>query len=417
MGGGISSFWAGIDWSEHLNDVAVVDRTGAVVATARVEESPAGVRQVLQLLSGLRASHQHSRKAVPIAIETRHGLLVAALRQAGQPVVVISPTTVARYRGRANPGNSKKSDAQDAELLANILRTDAHLHRPLPANSGPAEALAVLTRAQLRSVYTRQHHVFQLRSQLRNVHPAALTAWAHLPGGILRGEARAVLALAPTSGHAARLTKRQIYNALATGGRTRLLDDHATRLRDLFRAPTLRQAVDIESALGQYVLTLLGLVNESVRAVNELTEQAIALFDQHPHASVYRSFPGVGGLTGARLLGEIGDDPTRFASAKGLRAYAGANPFTWASGTSRSVLHRRIAANKRLAAFGHHWAFSTLTRSPGCRAHYDRRRQQGERHTAALRNLYGRLLSCLYHCLQHGVDYQEEVAWPTPSTE
>ncbi|MFD0572475.1 transposase [Kitasatospora gansuensis] len=98
------------------------------------------------------------------------------------------------------------------------------------------------------------------------------------------------------------------------------------------------------------------------------------MFSQHPQSRIYLSFPGVGLLTGARLLSELGDDPTRFATAKGLAAYAGARPFTWASGTSRTVLHRRVAANKRLAAYGHYWAFTSLTKSPQCRAHYDKRR-------------------------------------------
>jgi hypothetical protein len=59
------------------------------------------------------------------------------------------------------------------------------------------------------------------------------------------------------------------------------------------------------------------------------------------------------------------------------------------------------------------WAFSSLTRSAGCRAHYDRRRAVGDRHAAALRNLYGRLLTCLHHCLTTGITYDETRAFRT----
>ncbi|MGH3439510.1 MAG: transposase, partial [Sciscionella sp.] len=38
------------------------------------------------------------------------------------------------------------------------------------------------------------------------------------------------------------------------------------------------------------------------------------------------SFPGLGDLTGARVLAEIGDDRTRFADARGLKAFAGSAP-------------------------------------------------------------------------------------------
>ncbi|WP_445023399.1 IS110 family transposase [Streptomyces sp. SAS_276] len=125
-------FWCGVDWSESLNDVAVVDASGRMVAHTRVEETPAGVEEILALLGGLRTSHRHSRKQVPVAIETRQGLLVAALRAKDQPVVTINPTVVARYRGRLSPA-CHKSDRADAVLLANILRTDGALHRPRPA--------------------------------------------------------------------------------------------------------------------------------------------------------------------------------------------------------------------------------------------------------------------------------------------
>ncbi|MDY0816079.1 IS110 family transposase [Kitasatospora purpeofusca] len=407
-------FFAGVDWSEHLNDLAVVDRSGEVVASTRFEATPTGARDALAVLSGLRSSHTFSRRSVPVAIEASRGLLVTALRRHGQTVIPIHPSTVARYRGRLNPGNRKKSDAGDAALLANILRTDSHAHRPLHTNSDDADAVGALTRAQLRATRTRQYHYLQLRSQLRAVHPAAVTAWAHLDGRLVRPEAREVITLAPTSGQAARLTRRQIRAALERSGRTRLLDSETDRLFALFREPVLRNHPAVEDALGQEVLTTLRFLGEACQSVAELTAAAGDLFTQHPQSHIYQSFPGVGLLTGARLLGELGDDPTRFATAKGLAAYAGARPFTWASGTSRTVLHRRVAANKRLAAYGHHWAFTSLTKSPQCRAHYDKRRAAGDRHNAALRRLFGKLLASLHHCLLHDELFDPEAAWPRP---
>ncbi|GII62875.1 hypothetical protein Skr01_29600 [Sphaerisporangium krabiense] len=58
------------------------------------------------------------------------------------------------------------------------------------------------------------------------------------------------------------------------------------------------------------------------------------------------------------------------------------------------MTHRRVK-NRRLAAVGYVWAFAALTASPGARAHYDRRKHQGDRHATALRHLYNRFLGCL----------------------
>ncbi len=116
-------------------------------------------------------------------------------------------------------------------------------------------------------------------------------------------------------------------------------------------------------------------------------------------------------LTGARVLAEIGDDRTRFATAGSLKAYAGSAPVTRASGKSCRVMSRKVK-NQRLATVGYVWAFGALTRSPGARAHYDRRRAAGDRHVAAQRNLFNRFMGMLFHCLQNGHTYDEAVAFP-----
>ncbi|BDH15359.1 mini-circle putative transposase for IS117 [Streptomyces hygroscopicus] len=401
-------YFAGIDWSDTSGHaVAVIDTHGHVVAEAHIEESPEGVADLLRLLSGV----SRRRRSIPVAIETSRGLLVGALRAHGQPVYAINPMSAARYRTRLTPSR-KKSDPSDARLLANIIRGDAHLHRALWSPSPQAGAVNTLARAHLDAVRDQRALANRLRSSLREYYPSALSAWAHLPDNVLRPEARAVLTLAPTPARAARLPQRQIATALTAAGRRRQVDDHTARLYAHFRVRTLRQPPAVEAAMGVRTAAILGQLDQACRATNDITTHLADTFAAHPQAATYLSFPGVGTVVGARLLSEIGDDPIRFPTARALRAYATAAPLTWASGTSHSVSRRRLG-NKILMATGHHWAFATLTASPGCRAHYDRRRAAGDRHAAALRNLYGRLLGCLHHCLATGQPYAEQHAFPT----
>ena len=140
-----------------------------------------------------------------MAIETSRGLLVACLRATGRPVFPINPMSVSRYRDRHSVAR-RKSDAGDALVLANILRTDLAAHRPLPADSELAQAIAVLARAQQDAVWARTDAHNKLRSLLREYYPAILAAFATKRGGLLRPEARALLAAAPTPRAAARLT-------------------------------------------------------------------------------------------------------------------------------------------------------------------------------------------------------------------
>ncbi|MFK0142527.1 hypothetical protein [Streptomyces murinus] len=167
-----------------------------------------------------------------------------------------------------------------------------------------------MARAQRRALYGRQYQYNQLRSLLREVHPAALTAWSELPGNLLRGEARAVLAAAPTPSRAARLTKRRLFDLLRHGGRTRILDDQAARLRDHFRQPVLRQRPAVEEAMGQQILMCLALLDQACRNVDALTEQVQEAFEAHPQAKIYLSFPRCGALTGARCWPSSATTPT-----------------------------------------------------------------------------------------------------------
>jgi transposase len=297
-------------------------------------------------------------------------------------------------------------------VLAHILRTDQAAHRPLPADSELAQAIAVLARAQQDAVWERTCAHNKLRSLLREYYPAILAAFASKRDGILRPEARAILAAAPTPRAAAQLTTAQLRKLLGQAGRQRGITAEATRLQTVLRAEYLHHPPLVEDAFGKQALALLRQLNVACTNADELAAAAVAHFDTHPDSEVITSLPGLGSLTGARVLAEIGDDRSRFADARSLKAYAGAAPVTRASGKSLTVTHRRVK-NQRLAAVGYVWAFSALTASPGARAHYDRRKTTGDRHTAAQRNLFNRLLGCLHHCLHTRQHYNEQIAFPT----
>jgi transposase len=401
----------GIDWASDHHDVALVDHEGTLLARARITDDLAGLHQLLELFT---AHGDTANAPIPVAIETSRGLLVACLRATGRPVYAINPMAAARYRDR-HTVTRKKSDHLDAMVLANILRTDKAAHRPLPDDSELAKAIAVLARAQQDAVWDRTQAGNKLRSHLREYFPGYLAAFQHNREGISSSVARAVLAAAPTPDQAAKLTRAQLRSLLKKAGRQRGIEAEAERLRDALRIPQMRQPSQVEQAMGRQTIALLRQLDAACTSVDDLTEATVASFDTHPDAEIITSFPGLGSLTGARVLAEIGDDRSRFTDAKGLKAFAGAAPVTRASGRSLSVTARRVK-NQRLASVGYVWAFASLTASPGARAHYDRRRADGDRHTAAQRNLFNRMLGCLHHCLTKHTPYDEITAFPTTAT-
>ena len=194
--------FCGIDWAEKHHDVALVNAEGQLVAKRRIADSAAGFAELTAMLAEAGDTEEAS---IPVAIETSRGLLVAALRATGRPVYPINPMAVARYRERHSVAR-KKSDHVDAMTLANILRTDIHMHRPLPADTELARAIAVLARAHQDATWRRTRASNELRSLLREYFPGFLAAFA---GGsatnLATADARAVLAMAPTPAAAAKL--------------------------------------------------------------------------------------------------------------------------------------------------------------------------------------------------------------------
>ncbi|RKN61379.1 IS110 family transposase [Streptomyces klenkii] len=401
--------YCGIDWAERTHDVALVDDSGQLLAKRHITDDAAGYRILLDLL----AEYGDTEDApIPVAIETSRGLLVAVLRTGKRQVFAINPMAAARYRDRHSVSR-KKSDPGDALVLANILRTDMYAHRSLPGDSDLARAIAVLARAQQDVVWNRQQTANQLRSLLREYYPSALAAFEPWKNGLCRPEARELLKAAPTPARAARLTRTQIAAALKRAGRQRGIEAEAERLRQVFRADWAHQPLLVEDALGKQMLALLLQLTAACAAADELAEAVEEAFPQHPDAEVITSFPGLGVQLGARVLAEIGDDRTRFADARGLKAYAGSSPITRASGKKSSVT-RRWVKNDRLNHAGYLWAFSALRASAGAMAHYRRRRDEhGDWHASAQRNLFNRMIGQLYHCLQKGELFDEQLAFPT----
>ncbi|MEE1806505.1 IS110 family transposase [Streptomyces sp. BE133] len=404
--------YCGIDWAEKTHDVALVDDSGQLLAKRHITDDAAGYKILLDLLAEYGDTEENP---IPVAIETSRGLLVVVLRTGKRPVFAINPMAAARYRDR-HAVSRKKSDPGDALVLANILRTDMHAHRPLPDDSDLARAIAVLARAQQDAVWNRQQLANQLRSLLREYYPAALAACAKWDNGLCRPESRELLKLVPTPTRAARLTRPQITAVLKRAGRKRGIEAEAERLREAFRQDWAHQPPLVEDALGRQMLALLGQLTAACTAADELAQSVEEVFPQHPDAEIILSFPGLGTQLGACVLAEIGDDRTRFADARGLKAYAGASPITRASGKKSSIT-RRWVKNDRLNHAGYLWAFASLTASMGARAHYRRRRDEhSDWHAAAQRNLFNRLLGQLYHCLKTRRLFDERVAFPTALT-
>jgi transposase len=393
--------FVGDDWAEAHHDIHVMDEAGTKLAAKQLPEGLEGIRRFHELLADLVVDPGE----VVVGIETDRGLWVHALVAAGYQVYALNPLAVARYRDRHHVGGGK-SDAGDAKVLADLVRTDRHNHRPIAGDSPEAEAIKVLARGHQNLIWARTRNTNQLRSALCEYYPAALEAFPDLA----HRDALAVLGRAPTPERGASLSLSQLRSALRSGGRQRSIDRRATEIQAALRAGHIAGATAVAQAFAATTKAAVAIIAELNRQIDELETALDAGFEQHPDADIYLSQPGLGDVLGARVLGEFGDDPDRYASAKSRKNYAGSSPITVASGTKRAVLARHVR-NRRLYDAVDQWAFSSLSVSPGCRAFYDRRKAAGDLHHQALRALGNRLVGILHGCLASHTLYDEHIAW------
>lgn len=381
-----------------------MDASGRRLVKARLPEGVAGMAR-LHMLIGEHVGDEPDDVEVLVGIETDRGPWAQALVAAGYTVFAINPLQASRYRAR-HAVSGAKSDAGDAHMLADMVRTDSHQLRPVAGDTAIVEAVKVVTRTHKTMIWERTRHSQRLRHALRDYFPAALVAFEDLDAT----DTLELLAKAPTPAAAARLTVSQISAALRRA-RRRDVAAKAAAVQAALRAEHLGQADVVTGAYAVSVRALIAVLTVLNEQVKELQGQVAEHFGQHPAAKIVLSQPGLGPILGARVLAEFGDDPDRYATAKARKNYAGTSPITRASGRKKTV-SARFVHNDRLLDALMTQAFASLTRSPGARADYDRQKARGASHNAALRQLANRLVGILHGCLKTGSVYDETTAWP-----
>ena len=398
----------GDDRAEGHHDVVAQDDAGKTLARRRLPEGADGIARFRELAASCLGEDAEPDPArVIVVIETDRGPWVKALAAAGYRAIPANPRQAARHKETIS-NSGKKDDFFGAAALADMGRTRRHQMRELAAGSDVAEAVKIAARAHQKLVWERTGHLLRMRSALREYFPAALEAYADLT--LAGKDTLELLAKAPDPGSAARLTVTQVTAALKRAGRRGDLAQRARDIQAALRAPHLAQPDVIAEAYAAAVQAAAAVITALNEQVKIMEAKVSELFRRHPDAGLYRSQPGIGDITGARILGEFGDAPGRYASAKARRNYAGTSPLTVQSGKKKTV-HARYIRNRHLIDALHAQALSALSASPGARSYYDGLRAREIGHDDAMRRVASRLAGILHGCLKTGREYDEATAW------
>jgi transposase len=147
--------FVGDDWAEAHHDIEVMNASGRRLVKVRVPEGAAGMARLHATIAELLPDDvEDVASLVKVGIETDRGPWVQALIAAGYTVFAVNPLQAARYRERLVVSGSK-SDAADAHMLADMVRTDSHQLRVVAADTAEAEAVKVVTRMHKTLIWER----------------------------------------------------------------------------------------------------------------------------------------------------------------------------------------------------------------------------------------------------------------------
>lgn len=331
----MSTFFAGLDWASQTHALCVIDENASVCVQFEINHDAAGLTELRRRLT--------TAGVTAVAIERPSGLIVDALLEGGFTVVPIHPNVVKATRPRYR-SHGGKSDASDAYLLADLLRTDGHRFQPLAPQGDDIRALRALVRGRDDLVATRVQLANQLRCLLQSYWPGATEIFADIDSPI----GLAFIQRYPTPESASRLGPKRMAAFCAQhaySGR-RSADELLARLH---QAPAVVVGKLEMTAKGELALSLARTLARLVAQIRLLTSRIEHHLSTLDDGRLLMSFPRAGQICAAQILAELGSVRERFDSDEQLAAEAGVAPVTYASGKSKAVRFR-WACNHRLRA-------------------------------------------------------------------
>jgi transposase len=376
-----------IDWADEKHEVALWPVGEKKIEHGTLEQRPEALRQ---WLSELRTRFGDAPVAL-IVEQSRGALIHALIDQAFLCLYPANPAMLAHMR-RAFHNSGAKSDPLDCDLLLDILLKHRDRLRPLPKDDVQTRTLRLLVEDRRRAVEERGALAKQLLAALKGYCPALI----ELAGPDLTTKLACELIIKwPTleqlQGAKVHTLRKFFY---ARNSRSAKLEEKLAALAHAH--PLCTDAAIIEA--GQLKAVRLAKQILAILPAIKGYEQRIAeLFESHPDAAIFKSFPGAGEALGPRLLVAFGSQRPRWLSSQEVATAQGIAPVIVASGKAKAVQWRHACPKFMRQTFQEFAGASTLF-CPWAKSYYKRQMERGKSHHAALRALAFKWIRILFRC-------------------
>jgi hypothetical protein len=375
--------YVGIDWADEHHDISIVNEAGEKISKFRFKNDYEGFSKLLFKIRSL----ENDKEKVAISIETTNGLLVEYLLDSGYTIYPVNPMAADRARDRYKV-TGVKDDKLDAWTLANFLRTDIAILRPIKPSSEHMRKLKVMVtdRKNLGTAYARIQN--KLITCLKSYYPVAAGLFSHSTEIFLY-----FIMQYPTPKKASRITRNRLEKFLKKNGYS------APYKIDAIWAKLSKSMLPAEDWLveskSEYALTLVKQMFLLKKQLRNYDKKISALMSAHTDYKIFKSLPVGGEILISQLMVNFGDNRELFPSYKSIQRQSGTAPITKQSGTYRVVRFRRACSHPFRNAL-HNFTFATINNSLWAKRYYNEKRAKGLTHSHALRCLSNIWVKIIY---------------------
>jgi transposase len=390
--------FAAIDWADqkHFWKLVAADSLNTP-QSGELENTPEAVTAWVAEL-GMR----FRGRPIAICLEQSRGSLVFMLMKYAHLVLYpVHPATSARYRAAWYPSGAK-SDPSDAALLLEIVTHHRDRLRPLSPDTPQTRVLQMLTQQRRAAVDDKTTLSNRLTARLKLFFPQIVRWFPDVDGAVVC----ALLKRWPTLRDLQKThpgTLRKFFHDQNCRAE-KLID---SRLEAIYQAQPATEDPAILEAGALEVQHLAAQIDVLRANIAELDQRIAQRYADHPDSFIYASLPGAGPALEPRLLAAMGTDRNRYTDAEDIQKLSGIAPVTGRSGNTSFVCFRR-ACPKFLRQTFHEFAAHSIRQSVWARACYDRQRQNGKDHHAAVRFVAFKWIRILFRCWQDRQPYDEQ---------
>jgi transposase len=309
----------GIDIGAEFNAVGFMNKEGNVLGQIpRIYNSREGFDKFVRVIEELKA--KHGMKDILIGLEPtgHYWRKIAYFAKDHGYAVRFIKTTSLKHERELNESSSAKSDIKDAITLTNLTREGKYIDTVI--EDGVLRQLRTLSKVRERILRQNTGAKNMLHAILDDYFPELKNLFSAMN---TRG-LWAVLETCPFPEDVMKFDQSAIADIIAKASRSKT--DGVRKAPALYLAAQTSIGLKWVGDADRYRLTVcLNEVKRTERMLLEIRKELKSLLKQLPASRYLLSIPGIGYLSAAIFLGELGN-PGYFHRAKQIIKYAGYDP-------------------------------------------------------------------------------------------